>query len=48
VAFNTPHFADFVIEAPTPVGAGERAARVHHYSQLLSLPASNRLYAVRS
>ena len=45
VAFNAPHFADFVIEAPTPL-PGPAAAQVHHYSRRLSLPASNRLYAL--
>ena len=46
VAFNGPGSADFVIEAPTPIAAGGReVARVHHYSQLKSLPAVNRLFA---
>ena len=52
VVFNAPHFADFVIEAPTPIrekGAeGREIGQVHHYSQLLSLEAENRLYAINS
>ena len=45
VAFNVPDFADFVIESPTPVGEDEMI-QVLHYSQLLTLPAENRLYAI--
>jgi hypothetical protein len=51
VAFNVPHFADFVIEAPTPLldkGAeGKEIARIYHYSRRLSLPAKNRLFALQ-
>ena len=43
VVFNAPHFADFVLEVPTAVG-GEQ---VHHYSEILSLEAENRVYAMR-
>ena len=43
VVFNAPHFADFVLEAPTRVGDEQ----VYHYSKLVSLAAVNRLYAVR-
>lgn len=43
VAFNAPHFADFVVEVPTPVADG---VAVHHYMQRISLPAINRVYAV--
>ena len=46
VAFNAPHFADFVIEAPTTVGDGDASSEVYHYSKLVSLPATNRLFAV--
>ncbi len=50
VAFNVPHFADFVVEVPTAVGAGQPATdattRIHHYSQRLSLTTVNRLYAL--
>jgi hypothetical protein len=49
VAFNAPHFADFVIERPTSAGHPDSASevKVHHYSERISLPAENRLYAVR-
>lgn len=46
VAFNAPHFADFVIEAPTPVDPENPDLKVHHYSKIVSLPARNRLFAV--
>jgi hypothetical protein len=50
VAFNVPHFADVVVEVPTAVGAGapatDAATQVYHYSQRLSLPTQNRLYAL--
>ena len=45
VAFNAQHFADFVIEAPTTVG-GDASSEVYHYSKLISLPATNRLFAI--
>lgn len=43
VVFNAPHFADFVLEVPTQVG-GEQ---IHHYSEIFSLEAKNRIYAVK-
>lgn len=47
VVFNAPHFADFVIEQPTPVvEEGEEKCRIYHYSDPFSLPADNRLLAV--
>ena len=46
VAFNTPHFADFVIEAPTAVDPANPDLKVHHYSKIVSLPARNRVFAV--
>jgi len=47
IAFNAPHFADFVIEDETSiVENGKETARVHHYSKRLSLPADNRLFAI--
>ena len=46
VAFNTPRFADFVVEAPTPVDAHHPDLQVHHFSKIVSLPARNRLFAV--
>ncbi|MEZ6073630.1 MAG: hypothetical protein R3C10_25970 [Pirellulales bacterium] len=45
VAFNAPGFADFVIEQPTPLNDDAGAAETYHYSQPISLPAQNRLYA---
>jgi hypothetical protein len=48
VAFNTPEFADFVIEDETPVARCEsETVRVRHYSRLVSLPAKNRLFWCR-
>lgn len=47
VAFNVAHFADFVIEQPTPViEDGQERTRVFHYSNPISLPAKNSLIAV--
>ena len=48
VVFNAPHFADFVIEGPTTIGDGrpDGDTRVHHYANRVSLPATNRLYAM--
>lgn len=47
VAFNVPDFADFVIERPTRISDGEQTSQVYHYSGIVSLPAVNRLYAVK-
>jgi len=47
VAFNAPHFADFVIEQVIPVveeGGGKH--EVYHYSNPVSMPATNRVFAV--
>ena len=47
VAFNAPHFADFVIEDETPiVENGKEVARVYHYSRRQTFPADNRLFAI--
>lgn len=47
VAFNAPHFADFVVEVPTPVQPGGPAeAMTHHFSERVSLQAGNRLFGV--
>ena len=47
VAFNAPHFADFVIEQPTPVVEDEKElCKIHHYSNPISLPAKNTVLAV--
>jgi len=44
VAFNAPHFADFVIEDVTPIlQDGREITQVRHYSRILSLSAQNRL-----
>lgn len=45
VAFNAPHFADFVIETPTALKAAGADASVYHYSRRVSVEAKNRLYA---
>ena len=47
VAFNAPHFADFVIEDETPILKDDQElTRGHHYSRITSLPAKNRIFAV--
>lgn len=47
VAFNAPHFADFVIEQPTAVvEEGQEKCQIHHYSGPISLAAKNTLLAV--
>ncbi len=44
VAFNQDNFADFVIEQPTPLMRNEEElCRVNHYSNPISLPATNRI-----
>ncbi len=47
VAFNAPHFADFVTEQPTPVVVdGVEKAKIYHYSKPFSMPAKNRVIAL--
>lgn len=47
VAFNVAHFADFVIEVPTPIlKDGQEQTRVHHYSELRTLAVRNTLYCI--
>lgn len=47
IAFNTSDFADFVIEAPTPVKVdGEEVVKVHHYSKLETYKSINRVIAL--
>lgn len=47
VAFNAPHFADFIVEQPTPVAPDdEQSPQAYHYSRPFSLPARNRLLAL--
>ena len=49
VAFNAPHFADFILEVPTPIRdseTGNETGMVYHYSRTVSVAAANRVYAV--
>lgn len=47
VAFNTDHFADFVIEAPIPiVENNKKVSTVYHYSKIKSLQVKNRIFAL--
>ena len=47
IAFNKPHFADFVIEAPTPIMNGDNeVGTVYHYSERLSLDVKNRIFGL--
>jgi hypothetical protein len=47
IAFNAPHFADFVIEQPTPVvDDGQEKCRIYHYSNPISVSARNILLAL--
>ncbi len=49
VAFNAPHFADFVIEVPTSIATAHETEKtqIYHYSKRVSLTAKNRLYALK-
>ena len=44
VAFTVPQIADFVVEAPTVIGKVSATAEVYHYSDLISLQTTNRLF----
>lgn len=47
IAFNTPDFADFVIEGPTPVKVdGKEVVKVNHYSHLETYKSTNRVIAL--
>lgn len=47
LAFNVPHFTDFVVETVTPIMVdGVQAAQTYHFSEMITLPAANRLYGV--
>jgi hypothetical protein len=47
IAFNSSHFADFVVEQPTPVVEdGQEKCQMYHYCGPFSLPAENVLLAV--
>ena len=48
VAHNAPHFADFVLEVATTIGAGEQSCQVHHYSELISCIARNTIWSVET
>ena len=47
MAFNAPHFEDFVIEAPTLVDPENSDAKAYHYSKIGRLHARNRLFSVK-
>jgi hypothetical protein len=46
VAFNAPDFVDFVVEVPTCIPGPKGDCMVYHYSELLTLPAVNTLWAL--
>lgn len=47
VAFNAPHFADFILEQPTPIVEDDKeVAWVYHYSGIHSLEAKNSLFCI--
>ena len=47
IVFNAPHFADFVIEQPTPVVEdGVEKCRIYHYSKPISVAAKNTVLAM--
>lgn len=47
IAFNADHFADFVIEAPTPIMEDKKEVSVvYHYSKIESLPVKNTIFAL--
>lgn len=47
IAFNKPHFADFIIETATPIIEEDKeVATVYHYSKIVSIAAENKLFAL--
>lgn len=47
IAFNKSDFADFVIEAPTPIiKDGKEIASVYHYSRMVNIKGINKLFAL--
>jgi hypothetical protein len=47
VAFNAPHFADFIVEQPTAlVEDGQEKGKCYHFSAPFSLPAKNTVLAL--
>lgn len=47
IAFNAPHFADFIVEQEVAVTCeGGGTAQVYHYTKPFSLPATNKVIAL--
>jgi len=47
VAFNAPHFADFIVEQPTAlVEDGQEKGKFYHFSAPFSMPAENTVLAL--
>ena len=47
LAFNAPDFADFVVEQPTSIAENnDGPPQIYHYSNPISMPAKNRVFAV--
>jgi hypothetical protein len=47
VAFNVPHFADFVVEQEAALACeGGGTAHVYHYTKPFSLPSQNKVIAL--
>lgn len=47
IAFNKPHFADFVIEVPTQIKNGDKkGGTVYHYSKIVSLQVKNKIFGL--
>jgi hypothetical protein len=47
IAFNKPGYADFVIEAPTPVLEGDKeVATVYHYIRMATVTSKNKIFAL--
>lgn len=47
IAVNAPNFADFIVERETPILVDDKeVANVFHYSQQLSFPAKNSIFAL--
>ena len=47
IAFNTDHFADFVIEDLIPIlENNKKVSEAYHYSKIKSLQVKNRIFAL--
>lgn len=47
IAFNKPHFAEFIIEAETPIiEEGKEVSTVYHYSRILPMTVENKIFAL--